>query len=430
MFKIQKKKYYKITFEPASPLAVGSGENRYTDSDIIKDSCGNPYIPASAIAGVQRALYEGEDENLYFGVIRKATGADHATSEEALDSRIIFYDAKMCNPADDRYYVSKRDSVALDKYKAAVNGAKFDIEVLEPGVTMVTYMEENIEAGATSIADELAQRWLNEEVYFGAKTMRGYGAIKNVKVFVKEFDLSERETALAWLDFDMYDEKAWASGCTELVVEKTVKYEVAICLKQVGGISIRRYTTNVSTQDETAPDYEQLTVHTKNANDKCVELPVIPGTSWSGAFRHRMMELLPDIDENTYFGVAEKIEKKRSLIRFSETVLEGAKAKVLSRNSIDRFSAGTSNGALFTEKTYFGGTTTLKVSFTKCPDAKVKKAFAATVADLNNGFLAVGGLTAVGRGLFTVEKIGETPVTEPDNIYDMVLASMDWEVAE
>ena len=35
---ILRKKYYKISFELASPLALGSGENENTDKDLMKDS--------------------------------------------------------------------------------------------------------------------------------------------------------------------------------------------------------------------------------------------------------------------------------------------------------------------------------------------------------------------------------------------------------
>jgi len=424
MNRIQKKNYYKITFELASPLAVGSGTNQYTDSDIIKDSNGRPYIPASAIAGVQRTLYDGADADVYFGKIQKETEEGVITSEEALDSRILFYDAKIREADVESFIVSKRDSVALDSYKAAKEGAKFDIEILEPGVTLITYMEENIFEDKDSVADKIAQQWLGGKIYFGAKTMRGYGAIKNVMVWKKKFDLTSMEDTKAWLAFDMYRDEPWQTECENVEAQKTDEYMISIGLKQAGGISIRRYTTQVAPKDEAAPDYEQLMVHTSTD----VELPVIPGTTWAGAFRHRMMELLPSIEEDTYFGIVQKGKKQRSQIRFSESALVGAKPKILSRNSIDRFSAGTSNGALFTEKTYLGGTTVLKISFTKCPDEKVKKALAATIADLHNGFLAIGGLTAVGRGLFTVEQVNGIDVAANKSVYDAVLDSMKWEV--
>lgn len=64
-------KYYKIKFVLASPLAIGSGENTSTDSDVILDSKGNPVIPATAFAGVIRHYLgiECNDRNEVFGYI-------------------------------------------------------------------------------------------------------------------------------------------------------------------------------------------------------------------------------------------------------------------------------------------------------------------------------------------------------------------------
>ena len=101
--RILRKKYYKITFELASPLAVGSGNNQYTDKDIIRNSKGNPYIPGSAIAGINRSIFKENEQlvNEYFGIIFKADETDvinktkSKTNEKSKDSRIIFYDANI-----------------------------------------------------------------------------------------------------------------------------------------------------------------------------------------------------------------------------------------------------------------------------------------------------------------------------------------------
>ena len=86
------------------------------------------------------------------------------------------------------------------------------------------------------------------------------------------------------------------------------------------------------------------------------------------------------------------------------------------RNAIDRFTGGTVDGALYSEKTYYCGRTSLMIScdFSDREDqdnisAEEKRrlagVLAAAILDLDNGYMAVGGLTAVGRGLFRAEKI-------------------------
>ena len=68
--------------------------------------------------------------------------------------------------------------------------------------------------------------------------------------------------------------------------------------------------------------------------------------------------------------------------------------------------------ALFTEKTYYGGTTELIISVDRCVEDSVKNTLAAAIADLHNGFLAIGGLTAVGRGLFEVRSVNGTLISK------------------
>ena len=103
---------------------------------------------------------------------------------------------------------------------------------------------------------------------------------------------------------------------------------------------------------------------------------------------------------------------------------------VYTRNAIDRFTGGTVDGALYTEKTYYNGSTDLEIlcdfSSGDISD-KDRKKFAqvmtAAILDLNSGYMSVGGLTAVGRGIFEVKKIavdGKVYVPDrekPEGIY-------------
>ena len=110
------------------------------------------------------------------------------------------------------------------------------------------------------------------------------------------------------------------------------------------------------------------------------------------------------------------------MIRFSESRIMGATEKVLTRNAIDRFSGGAIDKGLFTEKTYYDGRTTLRISFTDKHELteNAAKTLAACITDLHYGFLSIGGLTAVGRGLFRIEKINDQKVADVD-VYQTVL---------
>lgn len=442
------KKYYRIIFQLTSPLSVGSGENNLTDRDIIRDSRGVPYIPGTALAGVYRSLFSKGTADNYFGPELTEERIQDSLKNginKLKDSDIVTYDAYP--EVYTEKLVTKRDMVALDDYKTAVPGAKFDFQVLEPGLTFVTYIEQNMDDPKQQwVLDEIASAWMEGRISVGAKTGRGYGHTKAIKEYSAIFDLrteKEKETEqesqvgqddnmkklAEWLSFDMYDseDKNWSiadykkiSGiCAENPQEKC---SITLELRQQGGISVRQYTTEV---DEA--DYKQLTARRiageEGENEK-EGTPVIPGTSWAGAFRAQMGRLDSEFRKGRataekFFGKAKNKGKdnRKSRISFSESRITGGKWVVNTRNAIDRFTGGTVDGALYTEKTYYNGRTVLEItwdfsgndeeafSVSENERKKFAETMAAAILDLNSGYMAVGGLTAIGRGLFAVEKI-------------------------
>ncbi len=439
---IIRKKYARITFTIDSPLAIGSGENRYTDSDIIKDRNGKPYIPASAIAGVTREILSGSviDENeinTYFGNVNKNT---HKTDKNAkynkqdekannVESSVIFYDATLKN--DSPCHISIRDNVALDEYKTAKKGAKFDMEVLEAGAKFETYLEQSFYEGVdVDYIDKIVDVLHSGKVRFGGKTMRGYGNTCDVCINEKEFIFKSKkengkeqdlENVEKWLEFDIYN-YPWKEEESKTVDDSKIerKKELVINLRQNGGISIRKYATRVQKdENDIVPDYEQLTAFITEHDTEAV-MPVIPGTSWAGAFRHRMKDFGINVDESgSIFGYVKGKMREKSKISFSESRISGAMAKTLSHNAIDRFTSGTVEGALFKEQTYYYGTTKLIIGWNGgTMDNETKSALAATIADIHYGFLAVGGETSIGRGLFTVDEINGKKINDSGGVGD------------
>lgn len=400
MEKIIGKRYYRIEFELKSALAVGSGENNETDKDIVRNSNGIPYIPATALAGIYRSLFSEKEADVYFGKI----GMIGSKNYDAADSRIIVYDAVLLN---DEYRVSIRDCVGLDEWKCAIDSKKFDFEILEPGVRFLTYIEQNRFEGDEAVADKVAAAWKQGQICIGGKSARGLGCIQNAEIRVMEFSMLNSGALESWLDFDIYDDKAWKDprneGYVMTIDERAIplsddRIHLLLKLKQTGPITVRVYTTD--TKEALQPDYEQLTYLVKK-NDKMIEVPVIPGTSWAGSFRHHM-ERLNGASLEDIFG--KKAEKKSEII-FSESEITGAYAKVYTRNAIDRFTGGAADMALFTEKMYVGGETFLEIIVPRGKEQGFYCCLAAAIADLHMGFLTVGGETAVGHGTFCITEI-------------------------
>lgn len=468
-----KKIYYKVRFQLTSPLSLGSGENINTDKDLLRDSAGRPFIPGSSLAGIYRHIYEKshtkDQTDKIFGKVDIAT--EYNQQVDAVKSTINVYDAVLCDNACCR--IVKRDGVKLDEYKTAETGANYNYEILEPGAEFVTFLEQNLaenKAGeAKKNSNDNAARWVlsywkQYGLQIGAKTRRGLGETKIVKIQQAVFDINSEEnnifttkssnekpaddnawgTVTDWLAFDMYGNKNWKDFTPFKEIYSGAEKEmlqIRLSLRQKGGLSIRQYTTDISEAAGNMPDYRQLryTICNDNADFK-KEYAVIPGTTWAGAFRHQMQKLgatekeLRDLfgthrvkqdkemqnqtGQNTAENQATDTEiPHRSEIVFSESTIEIGEGKAhykkITRNAIDRFTGGTVEGALYTEEYVCGGVTELRISVPqKALNVRMANLLAAAITDLHYGFMAIGGLTAVGRGLFVLTAINGITIGE------------------
>ena len=378
--------YYKIDITLVSPLSVGSGENVYTDHDIILDSRSLPRIPATALCGVLRSFFEPKSANALFGELN------------GNQSAIRVYDAQ-CTSENAESFISVRDSVKLQK-KVAVEGAKFDAQVVNHGVEFTAFAELlDVSFDAQLMAAFAAMN--SGLLRFGQKTTRGYDQVA-LKVYKKEI-----KTVEDYLAFEMFTDEAW-KGIDSESLDKgaATQFQLNVALDIKGGISIREYSTEVG-----MPDYSMLTL---KGTDEQRRKAVIPGTSWAGAFRTRFTELVGPEEARALFGdVYQTKDEKgnkvtvalKSKIIFGESELEDGEFKNITRNAIDRFSAGTREGALYTERTHYFGSTHLCITLDAGVSDTALKALAICLWDLHHGFLAVGGLTAVGRGVFEIRNV-------------------------
>ena len=163
--------------------------------------------------------------------------------------------------------------------------------------------------------------------------------------------------------------------------------------------------------------------------------PVIPGTSIMGALRHRIKEIIKELDEyssyglypnkmiDEMFGFVSGKDAHISGVIVDEMVIEGAKALEMTRTGISRFENSARNGALYKEKTYVDGVFTLRLSVCReNPNVEwIIGILLLAVKDLQNGFLAVGGQTSIGRGIF--EANGPLTIDGEENKEDEYIAS-------
>jgi len=387
--------YYRLEMTLESPMAVGSGENRNTDHDVVVDANGNPFIPATTIAGVLRSYFAEEKlQHEIFGDI----------AQNKSQTKLMIYDGLLQSCS--KHFITTRDCVALEK-KVGIKGRKFDLEAVEPGICFVSYLEL-LDEGYTNDIEDALTALSNGILGFGAKTTRGYG---QVSLRVKKESISTYDEYIA---FDMMGD--WSNSKLLKLDKSQDAIKLKLSLESLGGVSIREYSTEIN-----MPDYSQLTLHDEK------KTPVIPGTSWAGAIRDRFSYFIDDdtVVSQLFGYVMEKTSiSKKSAIIFSETQLSGGYWKIVTRNAIDRFSGATTNGALYTERTYYNGKGDLIIAITEKLDEDSIWALAASFSDLHNGILAVGGLTAVGRGLFRITAVNDIPLKDTDNIYEVIKGAL------
>ena len=430
---IVKRIYIAADVELASPLSISNGTAENTDSDVLKNASGEVFIPGTAIAGAMRN-YLGLDKN-------KNCVFGYADGENGKMSSLFISDAyiqklDIKNDENKKYSISVRDGVGLTEGKTAIPGAKYDYEVVETGKAVI-HIEKEIR--------ELLSAVQQGAIRFGFKKNRGLGRLRINKVYKWEF-ASGKESAEDWVCYcsETEEERRKRPGCLWKDWEKqevsTQKYvSITIPLKLTGGISIRKY----STRPEEA-DFEQLTIQQifENGEEK-QSVPVIPGTSWAGAVRSRTKKLLKDLNcseekaermINGWFGYVDvkagkdKKTAGQSMIVIGESILKNAVPLVTTRNKINRFSAATVDGALYTEKAYFGGETQLEIKIRKDKEGcyQLLAAMLSFVArDIANGYLSVGGQTAIGRGIFEGNGDVTSTISEQDmELYKKQLAAM------
>ena len=391
--------YYDINVEMTSPTNVGGGRTVNTDADVLRNRRGEVFIPGSSLAGAFRNFIGDE--------LDKASVFGFSSDEKGTMSSLMISDLYFI---PETVKVSIRDRVSLDDTKIVDN--KFDLEVLEAGARGTIHIEtihrESMEDPSEYIDSIILA--LNEgDIRLGAVKNRGFGRVRVIDIRQKVFKRDDREE---WIKYLSGDEETQGSAVAFDDWKEDRNFEPKFekhtqTLRLQGGISIRKYSAEPG-----KPDYEHITSNGE---------PVIPGTSWNGAIRSGAKKILRDLGLKAedaekllqdWFGKKREKEDDRSKnnaswqsrIVFAESVIKGSKMLPMTRNNINRFTAGAKSSALYTELTCIGGETELEYMVRKDKyQLAIEGMMKLVVKDLCMGFVPVGGLTAVGRGVFAGE---------------------------
>lgn len=436
----------RVTIEAKTPLRIGSGEKSIlTDSMVIRDVNGLPYIPGTTLAGVLRKELPQKEAERYFGTQRK--GAEHGSELVLSEARMIGKDGKAVDGLQQIYWGDQfyahyqmlpiRQHVRISHHGVGEKAGKYDEEVVTKGTRFVFEIERTSSDEDLSLVKILMERMAGKEFRIGGGANKGFGSIKMVGCSYRFYCLTDRKGLEAYflhssnLSEPLEDGEQLISSAEKLGNETSV-YELTL-----EADDFFLFGAGMGNADaDNIPVTESTVIWDKQGRPQIKEgQTLIPASSLKGALLHRTIyhynrskrlfaddKLESEINalssdslvRNELFGNALDTANdacKKGKVIFNDIILDKVETKVFNHVKIDRITGGTVDGALFTESVNYGAGHPLKTEIivTQQVDKNVTEAFEQAMQDLCSGMLPLGGATNRGYGVFkgTLKRNGE-----------------------
>lgn len=404
------------TLTLAAPLIIGAGNgegknqnNSETDVDglVLKDKNGHPFIPATSLAGVLKNLLSNQ---LNQEEIAALFGTE-AQEKDGWQSSLSLYDIELTDGI-----ISVRDGVSINALTGtAVKGHKFDFEVVDSGAhgeftAIITKRQAHRALDFNRIINSLTDCLL-AGFHLGARTTNGLGLATIKRLTLDEYDFADKKDIAAWLApvrqparkhlEKLHTDKAFAYSDADFAVE----LEFALNHSLI----VRTYdTAEIEKREGISSHIDALSLRTGDSY-------LIPGSSLKGIIRHQAEAILRQTGKqtiakefiNNIFGVAENNNKRQGHLFVEEITFDKSNINEVAqtRNRIDRFTGGTIDTALFTEKALWQKDTTrplatLRLVLKKPADEQIGLLLF-VLRDIWCGQVAIGGEKSIGRGFVT-----------------------------
>jgi CRISPR/Cas system CSM-associated protein Csm3 (group 7 of RAMP superfamily) len=434
----------RIVIEATSPIAIGSGDKDFiTDSPVLKDINGLPYIPGTSIAGVIRHAIGDEVAKSFFGY------NDRTKSENSTGSNVIFSNALMVGKdgkvlegiesidfSDDFYKKFKalpiRQHNSINAKGTVKSTGKFDEQVVYKGCRFCFEIEMVSETEKDNNFELVLKALHSADLRLGGGTRTGFGDIHVVNLQRTELNLSKESDLKAYVNksSELNDVDFWKDLKVEnpekTNTENMIKYELRLKPDDffLFGSGFGSDNSDMTPVKESAIVWNDSIPKFEN------EYVLIPATSVKGALSHRVAfhynrltekyaDVLPQEEFKHYVGdnndaVRELFgasgennsdKQVRGNVMLSDVHLkkDKFKEKILNHVSIDRFTGGAIDGALFQEEVMYGKDQEFSLLFwveNKVYKEKVIEAFEDTLKDIASGMLPLGGGVNRGHGSF------------------------------
>lgn len=444
-----------IILEAETPIVIGSGrKTMLTDSEILKDYNGLPYIPGTSIAGVIRHALPVDLGNKFFGLKddKNNKGSEIIFSEAKLLNGSGLVIDRLCDTVDNfskRFKnLPKRNHVRISHRGVAEDHGKFDEEVIYKGcrfcfeIEMVARSSEKEYASNTF--DQVLTEIQKDTFRIGGGTRSGFGKMHSVSIKKRSFDLKKKEELSSYLATSSCLEKDYCSGWEDFDNSSEdhnwIKYSLTLTPQDFFSFGSGKGDNDV----DTVPVKESYVKWDGNNGFFVENALLIPASSLKGALAHRVayyynlkhkiyaMQIPVEEFENytgsnnpavrMLFGCQKEGEgetvQKRGIAIFNDIFADYPGDKILNHVAIDRFTGGAMDGALYSEKVVDGkGELTFhtEVLIEKLPaidnnDIDTQtiykdaiEAFKKALGDIDKGLLPLGGGNGRGHGIFKCE---------------------------
>lgn len=435
------KKHYRhiarVIIETTTPFSIGSGNKTIkTDSAVLKDVNGFPFIPGTTIAGLIRHALSYKQEVIMGG--QEEGSLLIVTEGKMLDSNGNVLDG-IIQQGDIDENTKKfkqcpiRQHARIGHRGTTEEGGKFDEEIALKGTRFCFELELISDSSDNVKLKEILNIIRSSSFRIGSGSRSGFGSIKVVSCKYKTINLQnekdrewylEKSSSLAqdW-EGDNYDVTAlydsnWTSYCLELQPSDFILF----------GSGLGNENADMTFVRESYIDWPEGKACIKERENNIL----VPASSVKGAISHRVAfhynklvgiyadqlptdEFAKHVGDNnlavrTLFGTEGRNgeQKQRGCVLMSDVIQERSSSshKVLNHVAIDRFTGGAIDGALFDEEIlYAKEEKTITLNFLVSNKAieveAIKKAFEYTLNDICLGMLPLGGGVNRGNGCFT-----------------------------
>lgn len=429
-----------IILELQSPLCIASGsESSYSDTQVRRDFNGLPVIPGTSLKGIIKSLASKKAQKLL--------GKDEKCGN--LGSSLVVNDAHLLNSKRKahttlnnevfndtllKHYkvLSNREHVRINHLGVTDGSGKFTNAIVYKGSRFQLQLKLEVLQKEDAIWQEILALFYSPDFLIGSQVTNGLGRIQPISITQRTFDLSEPTDLVDFCEFPPYaaikNGKTFESETITSSFKLHQKFEFTTDAIHIG--------IGYGDDEVNAANLIEKTIlwTTEDKFETIENQYIIPGASIKGVLRHRTFYYLcPAYDwADTSYTLNDYVKLQEAAQTQLETLFGSASEnenghignisiedisidkKAISEtsflhNSIDSFTGGTIDKALYSEKVYaITQAKTLKIwlSNQNTIEEKVLEAFNKAILDLKKGRLAIGGNTTNGNGFLKVTHHG------------------------